>query len=85
MSGVFIQRRFDLADESEVLLRIYRPISDAPDFRCDYEIIWPNRKRVFHAVGIDEVQALILATRMAHLGNPDGTCGPALFTRGKAR
>jgi hypothetical protein len=47
-------------------------------FRCDYEIAWPDQKRVFHAYGVDAVQALILALRMVHaelLTPPEGRGG----------
>jgi len=78
MVGVFIERRLDLADKSEVMVRFYRPVADEADFRCDYEIIWPHRKRAFYAIGIDEMQALILAIQMAHtdlLASPEAKRG----------
>ena len=78
MSEAFIERRFDLADGAEVLVRFHRPAPDDADYRCNYEIIWPDRKRAFHAIGIDEVQALILAIQMAHvdlLSSPEAKRG----------
>jgi hypothetical protein len=78
MTEIFIQRQFELANGSEVFVRFYRPAPDDDDFRCNYEITWPDRKHAFHAIGIDEVQALILAIQMAHvklLSSPEAKRG----------
>ncbi len=39
---VFIERRYELADSSEVIVRFRRPVPSDVDFRCDYEIVWPT-------------------------------------------
>jgi hypothetical protein len=78
MTEVFIQRQFELATGSEVFVRFHRPAPDDDDFRCNYEIIWPDRKRASYAVGVDEVQALILAIQKAHvdlLSSPEADRG----------
>jgi hypothetical protein len=75
VTEVFIERRFELANPSEVIVRFKRPKQRDVDFQCDYEIVWPDRVRAFHAFGIDEVQALILALMMVHvelLTSPEG-------------
>ena len=78
MAESFIERRIELGESSEVLIRFHRPVQDGADFRCDYEILWPGRKHAFHAFGIDGVQALFLAMKMVHsklLASPAGKRG----------
>jgi hypothetical protein len=78
MTESFIRRRFEFGEASEVEVQFYKPAQRDVDYRCDYEIIWPDRKRAFSAFGIDEVQALILALNMVHaelLSSPEGKRG----------
>ncbi len=78
MTAVFIERRFDLHGEGDVVVRWFRPEPDQADFRCDYQIVWPDRERNSHAFGIDVVQALILAMQKAHvelLASPEYKAG----------
>jgi hypothetical protein len=78
VNDALIERRFELGEASEVVIRLSLPVRCDADFRCDYEIAWPDRKRVFNAFGIDSVQALILALRMVHaelLNSPEGREG----------
>jgi hypothetical protein len=78
VNDALIERRFELGEASEVVIRLSLPVRCDADFRCDYEIAWPDRTRVFNAFGIDSVQALILALRMVHaelLYSPEGREG----------
>jgi len=62
----FIERRMELEGTGGVLVRFLKPVEDEEDYRCDYQIIWPDRERTFHGYGIDEVQALLSAMQNAH-------------------
>jgi hypothetical protein len=44
-----------------VEVRIHEPVFNEPDWSCEYEIDWPEGKRVFKAYGFDSAQALHLA------------------------
>ena len=61
MSGHFVERRFELGDDAEIVLRIAPPVSDGANFRCDYEVIWPDRTDRSSGFGVDGVQALLNA------------------------
>src|SRR3954468_12682017 len=60
----FVERRF-VADGSELLCRFFRPVSDGQDFRCRYEITWPDGTKSREIWGVDSVQAVVLAMRSA--------------------
>jgi hypothetical protein len=78
VSETLIERRFELGEASEVVMRLSLPVQCDADFRCDYEIAWPDRKRVFCAFGVDAVQALVLALGMVRaelLNSPEGRGG----------
>jgi hypothetical protein len=45
----------------EVPIAIHLPVEDDRSWRCDYEIAWPRKPRIFRAYGVDGVQALQLA------------------------
>jgi hypothetical protein len=62
----FIERRLELEGTEGVLVRFLKPVQDDQDYRSDYQIIWPDRQRIFHGFGIDEVQALLAAMQNAH-------------------
>jgi hypothetical protein len=64
---IFIERQFELPDGATVALLFLRPEPDGDDYRCGYEIIWPDRTRSSYATGIDAVQALLLAMQKAHV------------------
>jgi hypothetical protein len=51
-------------DGVDVLVRVYAPRTDGPNWKCDYEIDWPDGTRKFAASGLDSMQALILALNM---------------------
>jgi hypothetical protein len=63
----FIERRFDLGQSSEVIVRFAPPVMVGDDFRCEYDIVWPDRTWSSKAPGVDAVQALILAMEKAHV------------------
>lgn len=63
--AAFVERRFDTPG-GEVICRFRCPHPDGPDFRCDYEIAWPDRVRSSYGMGVDAVQALLLAMQKAH-------------------
>tara|TARA_B100000378_G_scaffold207792_1_gene170892 strand:- start:601 stop:915 length:315 start_codon:yes stop_codon:yes gene_type:complete len=46
--------------------RFYQPEPDGQDFRCHYEIDWPEGAYKGRAYGVDAVQALLLAMQKAH-------------------
>lgn len=48
-------------DEQEVIVRLFMPEDDGDAWKCAYEIGWPGKPRIYHAVGQDAVQALLLA------------------------
>src|SRR5713226_7150324 len=78
MDDIIAQRRFELCGSLDVILRFARPVSDGNDFRCHYEIVWPDRTDAWNGFGIDEMQALILAIEMAHVRlvtSPEGKRG----------
>lgn len=78
MTDAFIERRFELGENAEVIVRFGRPVRDTQDFYCEYEIEWPDRKERHRAFGIDQVQALLLALKIAHamlVSSPEGKRG----------
>jgi hypothetical protein len=46
---------------AEVTISIERPFPDGQDFKCQYTIEWPEFTQHGYSMGIDAVQALILA------------------------
>ena len=62
----FVSRTFMLGRE-QVVCSFDKPIAHGNDFRCDYRIIFPTRKRRAHGYGVDEIQALTLAMQRAHM------------------
>jgi hypothetical protein len=63
----FVERQFGLDDGSFVTVRFLKPVPDGNDFRCDFQIEWPNSKVSKHSFGVDSVQALLLAMQIAHI------------------
>lgn len=60
---VIAERKFRLKSDASVVItaRVYRPLMDGDDFRCDYSIDWPGKSENGKAFGVDSVQALLLA------------------------
>ena len=50
--------------EREVPIRIFAPVQEETDWSCRFEVDWPDGTLIRAAIGIDAVQALILALRM---------------------
>ena len=46
---------------AEVTISIERPFPDGQDFKCRYTIEWPEHTQHGNSMGIDAIQALILA------------------------
>ncbi|MGH6840622.1 MAG: DUF6968 family protein [Methylocella sp.] len=46
---------------AEVTVSIGRPFLDGQDFKCEYTIEWPEHKQHAYSMGIDAIQALMLA------------------------
>ena len=66
MEEIFVERRLQLSDGAEVVVRFLLPVDDGTCHLCNYTIIWPDRERNFHGAGIDGVQALLHAMCNAH-------------------
>ena len=66
VESTFIERRLELEGTAGVVVRFLKPVQDEEDYRCDYQIVWPDRERTFHGFGIDEVQAVLSAMQNAH-------------------
>ncbi len=82
MDVVFVERQFELGDGATVVLRFLRPEPDGNDYRCDYKIVWPDRERSAYAMGVDAVQALLLAMQRAHMDllvSPERKAGSLLY------
>lgn len=67
MVEAFVERRFELGEAAEVIVRFGRPVPEGEDYRCEYTIAWPSRALASFALGLDEVQALNLSIEKAHL------------------
>jgi hypothetical protein len=93
---VFARRILRLAciPEIEVHVTIQRPQLDGQDYTCRYSISWPGKVQIGHAMGVDQLQALLLA--VSHISSdltsspfykagqlywlePDDGCGLKLF------
>jgi hypothetical protein len=49
--------------EVEVPITIYAPVDKGDHWRCTYEIIWPDERKIGTGNGIDSAQALLIALR----------------------
>ena len=47
--------------ETEVPITLHLPVDTQDHWRCDYEIGWPQGVRRANGLGIDSVQALLIA------------------------
>ena len=64
---VFIEREF-LCVGQPMLVRFYQPMQmPKAEYKCQYEILWPDQQRRRHAFGVDSIQALILAMGIVHV------------------
>lgn len=63
---VFVEREFACAGKP-MIVRFYQPTKNPTgEYKCRYEIAWPDKTKGRHAHGIDMVQALLLAMRVVH-------------------
>ena len=62
-----IWRTFDFSDGSQADLTLYPPRADGADWRCDYALGLPSRPVRSYAMGIDPLQALLLALDIAQV------------------
>jgi hypothetical protein len=63
-STIMASRTYYLGEEAfPVEVAIFTPTPDGDDFKCEYRIAWPDNTQVGHAIGIDGIQAIILALR----------------------
>jgi hypothetical protein len=62
----FIERQFVCLGEP-MLVRFFAP-EQAPtsEYKCRWEIHWPERLRKSYTCGVDAIQALMLAMRIVH-------------------
>ena len=65
-SGIFCERVL-LIEGQSAACRFYQPEVDEEDFGCRFEIDWPAGRSGGKAIGVDPVQALLLAMQKAHL------------------
>jgi len=64
--ALFIERLFRFSDQ-EVAVRVYTPtLEPGGEYRCRWQIEWPDRSQRLATCGIDGVQALMLALRSLH-------------------
>ena len=63
---VILERSFHAKGET-VTLRVEKPKPDGADFRCEYAIEGGGLERRSYGMGVDSIQALLLALSRAHL------------------
>jgi hypothetical protein len=67
MSVVVAERQLDFFNGEQTnpgWVRILQPEPDGNDWRCRYQIEWPGYRREFGVMGVDSLQALVLALRI---------------------
>tara|TARA_R110001606_G_scaffold97275_1_gene215035 strand:+ start:213 stop:536 length:324 start_codon:yes stop_codon:yes gene_type:complete len=73
MDAVFVEREVECATDSgsvKGFIRVFKPMPDQNDWRCDYALKWADFEKRFYAMGVDAFQALQLAMSIvpAHVG-----------------
>jgi len=63
---VILERTFD-ADGEPLRLEVFLPRPDGGDYRCDFRLRGPGLDLDSYGMGVDSVQALLLALNRAHL------------------
>lgn len=63
---IILERTFN-ADRESILLEVRKPERDGQDFRCTFRLAGPDLDHEAHAMGVDAVQALLLALQRAHI------------------
>ena len=51
-------------EEIAFLVHIDKPVQRDKAWSCRYQINWPEGARIFEAIGVDALQALVLALQM---------------------
>jgi hypothetical protein len=67
MSAVVAERQLDFIDGERTIqgwIRVLQPEPDGNDWCCRYQIEWPGYEREFAIMGVDSLQALVLALRV---------------------
>ncbi|TCM12032.1 hypothetical protein EDF56_1202 [Novosphingobium sp. PhB165] len=62
-----IAERMFMVDGCEVFCRFFKPERDGSDFSCRYVIDWPDKAKARYVLGVDSIQALLLAMQSAHV------------------
>ena len=71
-------RTYEIVPDQEAVLKVFAPVPDEDDWRCNYEIHWPDRIRRFYTMGVDPMQALVSAIGIARselCGSPEYKAG----------
>ena len=81
----FIEREFEFQG-GPLPVRLYAPTATPhDDFECHWEILWPQRAQRARAIGIDSMQALLLAlvaVRAELMENPAYQAGKLTYLGG---
>ena len=64
-NSAFLERTYSLGG-TVLNCRFYCPVFDGQDFSCRYDITWPDGPRSRNVVGVDSIQALLLAMQAMH-------------------
>jgi hypothetical protein len=67
MSQVVAERELEFHSDNAVgsgYARLFLPYYEGPNWRCDYEIVWPGFEHKSGACGVDSWQALQLAMQI---------------------
>ncbi|MBX3479367.1 MAG: hypothetical protein KF842_03135 [Caulobacter sp.] len=62
-----MSRTFRIGADGTVDLLVFQPRPDGDDWRCDVELQWPAGPATYYGMGVDPMQALLLAIDHAHL------------------
>ena len=62
-----VWRTFDFSDGSQADLVLYPPRADGADWRCDYTLGLPDKPVRSYAMGVDPLQAVLLALDIAQV------------------
>ena len=62
----FIIRQFECGDSTVTAQWQTPTLEPAGEYKCRWQINWPDRVRQSYSCGVDQVQALLLAMRTVH-------------------
>jgi len=63
---IILERTFNIGSES-IRLEVDQPRPDGDDFRCEFRLQGAGLAREAYGMGVDSIQALLLALQHAHL------------------